>query len=92
MIFHGLSEFLWEPRGKYHNIKISVNNQIIGYAITQCVLDEATLFNIAIPLITKGRLWPFVARTAHRRTCKERHSHVMARSEGIKCICFASIR
>lgn len=33
---------------KYHNLKISVNNQIIGYAITQYVLDEATLFNIAI--------------------------------------------
>ncbi|WP_369309865.1 ribosomal protein S18-alanine N-acetyltransferase [Providencia rettgeri] len=33
---------------KYHNLKISINNQIVGYAITQCVLDEATLFNIAI--------------------------------------------
>ncbi|ELZ5939597.1 ribosomal protein S18-alanine N-acetyltransferase [Providencia stuartii] len=33
---------------KYHNIKISVNNQIVGFAITQCILDEATLFNIAI--------------------------------------------
>ncbi|MTC14243.1 ribosomal protein S18-alanine N-acetyltransferase [Providencia alcalifaciens] len=33
---------------KYHNLKISFNNQIVGYAITQYVLDEATLFNIAI--------------------------------------------
>ena len=33
---------------KYHNLKISVNNQIVGYAITQYVLDEATLFNIAV--------------------------------------------
>ncbi|WP_273839789.1 ribosomal protein S18-alanine N-acetyltransferase [Providencia rettgeri] len=40
---------------RYHNLKISVNNQIVGYAITQCVLDEATLFNIAIHPDFQGR-------------------------------------
>nr|WP_308808016.1 ribosomal protein S18-alanine N-acetyltransferase [Providencia sp. PROV266] len=48
-------DFPWSERvfygnqgEKYHNIKISVDNQIVGFAITQCILDEATLFNIAI--------------------------------------------
>lgn len=33
---------------RYLNLKISVDDQIAGFAITQIVLDEATLFNIAI--------------------------------------------
>ncbi|PHM22960.1 ribosomal protein S18-alanine N-acetyltransferase [Xenorhabdus ehlersii] len=33
---------------RYLNYKISQNDQIIGFAITQYVMDEATLFNIAI--------------------------------------------
>ena len=33
---------------RYLNIKLIENNQIIGFAICQTVLDEATLFNIAI--------------------------------------------
>lgn len=48
-------DFPWSERvfygnqgERYYNLKISLNNQIIGFAITQCVLDEATLFNIAI--------------------------------------------
>lgn len=33
---------------RYLNFKLIENNQIIGFAICQTVLDEATLFNIAI--------------------------------------------
>ncbi|WP_092517222.1 ribosomal protein S18-alanine N-acetyltransferase [Xenorhabdus japonica] len=33
---------------RYINYKITQNNQIIGFAITQYVMDQATLFNIAI--------------------------------------------
>lgn len=33
---------------RYLNLKVIENNQIIGFAICQTVLDEATLFNIAI--------------------------------------------
>ncbi|WP_386687164.1 ribosomal protein S18-alanine N-acetyltransferase [Lonepinella sp. MS14437] len=33
---------------RYHNLKINLNNQIVGFAISQIVVDEATLFNIAI--------------------------------------------
>ncbi|OCQ50863.1 Mycothiol acetyltransferase [Photorhabdus australis subsp. thailandensis] len=33
---------------RYLNYKIAINEQLIGFAITQLVLDEATLFNIAI--------------------------------------------
>ncbi|MEX0446310.1 ribosomal protein S18-alanine N-acetyltransferase [Xenorhabdus sp. SGI246] len=33
---------------RYLNYKITLNDQMIGFAIVQCVLDEATLFNIAI--------------------------------------------
>nr|WP_282558027.1 ribosomal protein S18-alanine N-acetyltransferase [Providencia burhodogranariea] len=40
---------------RYHNIKLSVNNHIVGFAITQCVLDEATLFNIAVHPDFQGR-------------------------------------
>lgn len=36
-------------QGKHYiNKKITVNNQIVGFLICQIVLDEATLFNIAI--------------------------------------------
>ncbi|OTA18143.1 ribosomal-protein-S18-alanine acetyltransferase [Xenorhabdus beddingii] len=33
---------------RYLNYKITLNDQIIGFAITHYVMDEATLFNIAI--------------------------------------------
>ena len=33
---------------RYLNLKLIENDQIIGFAICQIVLDEATLFNIAI--------------------------------------------
>lgn len=33
---------------RYLNLKLIENNQIIGFAICQTVLDESTLFNIAI--------------------------------------------
>lgn len=33
---------------RYLNLKLIEHNQIIGFAICQTVLDEATLFNIAI--------------------------------------------
>lgn len=33
---------------RYLNLKIEVNGELAGFAITQTVLDEATLFNIAI--------------------------------------------
>jgi ribosomal-protein-alanine N-acetyltransferase len=33
---------------RYLNFKLSVEQQMVGFAITQTVLDEATLFNIAI--------------------------------------------
>ena len=33
---------------RYLNLKLIENNQIIGFAICQTVLDEATLFNVAI--------------------------------------------
>ncbi|RLM21705.1 ribosomal-protein-alanine N-acetyltransferase [Brenneria alni] len=33
---------------RYFNLKLSHNGQMAAYAITQLVLDEATLFNIAV--------------------------------------------
>ena len=33
---------------RYLNLKIECNNEIVGFTICQTVLDEATLFNIAI--------------------------------------------
>ncbi|AZG99880.1 TPA: ribosomal protein S18-alanine N-acetyltransferase [Proteus mirabilis] len=32
----------------YFNLKICIDNIMVGFAITQLILDEATLFNIAI--------------------------------------------
>ncbi|WP_439258394.1 ribosomal protein S18-alanine N-acetyltransferase [Lonepinella sp. BR2271] len=40
---------------RYHNLKISVNQQIVGFAISQIVVDEATLFNIAIDPAFQGQ-------------------------------------
>ncbi|WP_445373923.1 ribosomal protein S18-alanine N-acetyltransferase [Photorhabdus tasmaniensis] len=33
---------------RYLNYKIVINEQLIGFAVTQLILDEATLFNIAV--------------------------------------------
>lgn len=40
---------------KYLNIKLSEQNKIIGFAISQIILDEATLFNIAIDPAFQGK-------------------------------------
>jgi ribosomal-protein-alanine N-acetyltransferase len=40
---------------KYLNLKISENNRIIGFAISQVILDEATLFNIAVDPKFQGK-------------------------------------
>lgn len=40
---------------RYLNLKISVQNHISGFAICQTVLDEATLFNIAIDPVCQGQ-------------------------------------
>lgn len=33
---------------RYHNLQLTVNGEMAAFAITQVVLDEATLFNIAV--------------------------------------------
>lgn len=40
---------------RYLNLKLVENNQIIGFAICQSVLDEATLFNIAVEPTRQGK-------------------------------------
>jgi ribosomal-protein-alanine N-acetyltransferase len=40
--------FLSNQGDRYLNLKIVSDNQIVGFAISQIVLDEATLFNLAI--------------------------------------------
>lgn len=40
---------------KYLNLKLSEGGQIVGFAISQIVLDEATLFNIAIDPTWQGK-------------------------------------
>ncbi|NBH76135.1 ribosomal protein S18-alanine N-acetyltransferase [Rodentibacter pneumotropicus] len=40
---------------RYLNLKLVKDNQIIGFAICQLVLDEATLFNIAIEPVMQGK-------------------------------------
>ncbi|HHW7507478.1 TPA: ribosomal protein S18-alanine N-acetyltransferase [Mannheimia haemolytica] len=40
---------------KYLNLKLVENNQIVAFAISQIVLDEATLFNIAVDPAFQGK-------------------------------------
>ncbi|KAE9538298.1 ribosomal protein S18-alanine N-acetyltransferase [Ursidibacter maritimus] len=40
---------------RYLNLKLSVENQIVAFAICQKVLDEATLFNIAVAPEFQGK-------------------------------------
>lgn len=42
---------------RYLNIKLLKNQEIIGFAICQKVLDEATLFNLAIDPVYQGQGW-----------------------------------
>lgn len=41
--------------GRYLNLKYLQNSQIVGFVICQTVLDEATLFNIAVAPEMQGR-------------------------------------
>lgn len=40
---------------RYLNLKLEADGQMVGFAITQIVLDEATLFNIAIDPASQRR-------------------------------------
>ena len=40
---------------RYLNLKLSVENQIVAFTICQTVLDEATLFNIAVAPEFQGK-------------------------------------
>ncbi|MBE2893814.1 ribosomal protein S18-alanine N-acetyltransferase [Spirabiliibacterium falconis] len=40
---------------RYCNLKICMQNRIVGFAICQVVLDEATLFNLAIDPNVQGQ-------------------------------------
>ncbi|MDH2997955.1 ribosomal-protein-alanine N-acetyltransferase [Pasteurellaceae bacterium LFhippo2] len=40
---------------RYLNLKLSADNQIVAFAICQKVLDEATLFNIAVAPQAQGK-------------------------------------
>lgn len=40
---------------RYLNLKLSVENHIVAFAICQFVLDEATLFNIAVDPAYQGK-------------------------------------
>ena len=40
---------------RYHNLKLIEDDNIVGFAVCQTVLDEATLFNIAIAPQFQGR-------------------------------------
>lgn len=40
---------------RYINLKLVENNQILGFAICQTVLDEATLFNLAVEPANQGK-------------------------------------
>lgn len=40
---------------RYHNLKLVMAQKIVGFAICQTVLDEATLFNLAIDPAYQGQ-------------------------------------
>lgn len=40
---------------RYLNLKLSENGEIVAFAICQTVLDEATLFNIAVQPASQGK-------------------------------------
>lgn len=40
--------FLSNQGERYHNLKLERDGRLVAFAITQVVLDEATLFNIAV--------------------------------------------
>lgn len=40
---------------RYHNLKLEADGELAGFAINQTVLDEATLFNIAVSPEHQGK-------------------------------------
>ena len=45
---------------RYHNLKLIEDDNIVGFTICQTVLDEATLFNIAIEPQFQGRSFGYL--------------------------------
>ena len=45
---------------RYHNLKLIEDDNIVGFAVCQTVLDEATLFNIAIDPQFQGRSFGYL--------------------------------
>lgn len=48
MLFHGAKNICQQPGDRYLNYQLTVDGTMAAFAITQVVLDEATLFNIAV--------------------------------------------
>lgn len=57
---------------RYVNLKLVKENQIIGFAICQTVLDEATLFNIAVLPSHQGKGWGKLLLNALMAQLKEK--------------------
>lgn len=54
-MFIPLGESIYNRSHYFFNLKICIINNIVGFIITQLILDGATLFNIAvITVIGKG--------------------------------------
>ncbi len=48
MRFRGAKNVFRQPGERYLNFKLTADDRMAAFAITQVVLDEATLFNIAV--------------------------------------------
>ena len=68
---------------RYLNLKLIENNQIIGFAICQTVLDEATLFNIAIVPTHQGNGLGKLLLNELIAQLKKSCSDLMARSQRV---------
>ena len=57
---------LWPVTGeRYRNYQLSVDGEMAAFAITQVVLDEATLFNIAVDPRTSAAARASAAGACH---------------------------
>lgn len=69
---------------RYRNYQLSVDGEMAAFAITQVVLDEATLFNIAVDPRTSAAAWGERCWSMSLMKSKTRRRHAVAGGASIQ--------
>ncbi|VDZ81101.1 ribosomal-protein-alanine acetyltransferase [Salmonella bongori] len=86
------STFASNQGERYLNYQLTVDGSMAAFAITQVVLDEATLFNIAVdPDFQRRGLGRMLLEHLIDELEKTRRRDAVAGGSGLKCCCYRPV-